>query len=91
MNFGPSLGKESRNMVTNSRVTVPNQVFIGLPWKNVRHRIAASADELAEATDLLERKADGFLMRCRRLASAQDAANEIVKSEAAQVRPILLG
>lgn len=46
-------------------------------------RHAASQEELSEASALLEQEADRFLLRCKRLASAHDAANEIVRREAA--------
>lgn len=46
-------------------------------------REAASSDEVAEAGELLEREADRFDLRCRRLASVSDVANQIVQREAA--------
>ena len=46
-------------------------------------RDEANSSEVAEAGELLEREADRFDLRCRRLASANDAAHEIVSREAA--------
>jgi hypothetical protein len=46
-------------------------------------REAASSGEVAEAGELLEREADRFDLRCRRLASVSDVANQIVQREAA--------
>jgi hypothetical protein len=48
-----------------------------------QRRDEASSDEVAEAGELLEREADRFDLRCRRLASVSDAANQIVQREAA--------
>jgi hypothetical protein len=46
-------------------------------------RDEANISDIAEAAELLEREADRFDLRCRRLASANDAAHEIVSREAA--------
>jgi hypothetical protein len=46
-------------------------------------RETASSGEVAEAGELLEREADRFDLRCRRLASVTEVANQIVQREAA--------
>jgi hypothetical protein len=46
-------------------------------------RDEANSSDVAEAVELLEREAFRFDLKCRRLASANDAAHEIVQCEAA--------